>query len=133
MSYMLDTNICIYLMKHNLTVLGKFLELKENNISISTITLAELEFGICNSIAYEKNRAKLLSLLPLIKIQSFDDLAAVEYGIIRADLKKRGKIIGQLDMLIAAHAKSRNLTLVTNNTGEFERIEGLTLDNWLAA
>jgi len=131
MKYMLDTNICIFMMKHTKSVLEKFSKIKSTDLSISSITLAELEFGICNSTAYDKNRAKLISFLPLINVLSFDDIAAVEYGIIRADLQKKGKVIGQLDMLIGAHAKSRNLILVTNNTREFEHIENLTIEDWL--
>ena len=131
MKYILDTNICIHLMKHTQSVLDKFSEIENNTASISSVTLAELEFGICNSMAYDKNRAKLLSFLPLVSILSFDDVAAIEYGKIRADLYKRGLVIGQLDMLIAAHAKSKNLILVTNNTKEFERVQGLLLDDWI--
>ena len=131
MSYMLDTNICIHLMKHTQSVLDKFSEIAGDDKGISSITLAELEFGICNSAAYEKNRIKLLSFLPLVEVLSFDDAAAVEYGIIRAGLQKKGTPVGQLDMLIAAHAKSRGLTIVTNNIGEFGRIPGLTVEDWV--
>ena len=131
MKYMLDTNICIHLMKHTESVLEKFSKYNSDGLTISSITLAELEFGICNSTAYDKNRAKLISFLPLVNVLSFDDTAAVEYGIIRANLQKKGTPIGQLDMLIAAHALSRDLTLVTNNTQEFERVEGLELEEWI--
>ena len=131
MSYMLDTNICIHLMRHTQSVLDGFSEINDSNITISSITLAELEFGICNSQSYEKNRIKLISFLPLVDVLSFDDIAAVDYGIIRADLQKKGMVIGQLDMLIAAHARSRNLILVTNNRSEFERVEGLSVIDWV--
>ena len=131
MKYMLDTNICINLMKHTQSVLDKFSEINNNELAISSVTLAELEFGICYSAAYDKNRAKLISFLPLVNVLSFDDIAAVEYGIIRADLQNKGAVIGQLDMLIGAHAKSRNLILVTNNTREFERVDGLQIEDWL--
>jgi len=131
MKYMLDTNICIHLMKHTESVLEKFSKNNSDGLTISSITLAELEFGICNSASYDKNRTKLISFLPLVNVLSFDDTAAVEYGIIRANLQKKGTPIGQLDMLIAAHALSRDLTLVTNNTQEFERVEGLELEEWI--
>jgi len=133
MKYLLDTNICIHIMKHTQNVLRKFSEVHEGSAGISSITLAELEFGICNSTSYEKNRAKLISFLPLIEVLSFDDIAAVEYGIIRTDLQKRGIPIGSLDMLIAAQAKARNLIIVTNNVREFERITDLQVEDWLAA
>jgi len=131
MSYMLDTNICIHLMRHTQSVLDRFSGISDNSVAISTITLAELEFGICNSQAYEKNRVKLISFLPLVDVLSFDDRAAVDYGFIRADLHKKGMVIGPLDMLIAAHARSRNLVLVTNNKSEFERVEGLSVIDWV--
>ena len=133
MKYLLDTNICIHIMKHTQSVLRRFSEVSENSAGVSSITLAELEFGICNSKSYDKNRAKLISFLPLIEVLPFDDMAAVEYGIIRTDLQKRGIPIGPLDMLIAAHAKSRNLIIVTNNVREFERIDDLQVEDWPAA
>jgi len=133
MNYLLDTNICIHIMKHTQSVLRRFSEVGENCASISSITLAELEFGICNSKSYEKNRAKLISFLPLIEVLPFDDMAAVEYGIIRTDLQKRGMPIGPLDMLIAAHAKSRDLIVVTNNVKEFKRITDLQIEDWMVA
>jgi len=133
MKYLLDTNICIHIMKHTQSVLKRFSEVSENSAGVSSITLAELEFGICNSKSYDKNRAKLISFLPLIEVLPFDDMAAVEYGIIRTDLQKRGIPIGPLDMLIAAHAKSRNLIIVTNNVREFERIDDLQVEDWPAA
>ena len=131
MSYMLDTNICIHLMRHTQSILDRFSGISNSSIAISAITLAELEFGICNSNAYEKNRIKLISFLPLVDVLSFDDRAAVDYGFIRADLQKKGMAIGPLDMLIAVHARSRNLVLVTNNKNEFDRVEGLSVINWI--
>ena len=131
MKYMLDTNICIHMMRHTQSVTDKFSTTVKDNASISSITLAELEFGICNSGAYEKNRVKLISFLPLVEVLPFDDIAAVEYGIIRTDLQKKGMVIGSLDMLIAAQAKSQNLTIVTTNTGEFKRVTGLDVEDWV--
>jgi tRNA(fMet)-specific endonuclease VapC len=129
--YLLDTNICIFALKHVPNILTAIENRKNEWIAISSITLAELEFGICNSQAVEKNRNALLSFLPTVEVLPFDESAAAEYGIIRANLKKQGCIIGLMDMLIAAHAKSAGLILVTNNTGEFERVDGLEIEDWL--
>jgi len=100
-------------------------------ISISSITLAELEHGVTNSMYPEKNSIALLEFLSEITIVPFDELAAKEYGIIKTDLKRRNCVIGPLDTLIAAHAKALNSTLVTNNTKEFSRVQGLKLENWM--
>ena len=129
--YLLDTNMCIFALKHIPKVLSAIESRKNEWIAISSITLAELEFGICNSQAAEKNRNALIAFLPIVEVLPFDESAAAEYGIIRASLKKRGCIIGLMDMLIAAHAKSAGSILVTNNTGEFERVDGLKLEDWL--
>jgi len=131
MKYMLDTNICIYMMKHIPEVLSSFESKKNDGFSISTITLAELEFGVCNSNSYEKNKNKLISFLPLVEILAFDGAAALAYGRICTDLRRKGTPISSMDMLIAAHAKSKGLVVVTNNLREFERIEDLKLENWM--
>ena len=132
MKYMLDTNICIFIIKHQPeNVIRNFMEHDPDDICISAITYAELAHGVEKSQAREKNRIALTVLLSEIQIVPFDDLAAQVYGAIRADLQKRGTPIGPLDTLIAAHAKALNLTLVTNNTKEFARVEGLDLDDWV--
>jgi len=132
MKYMLDTNICVYIIKKKpKNVLENLRAKMHEGISISAITLAELEFGVHNSTHKEKNIIALNQLLVILKILPFDDGAAVEYGKICADLRSRGIPIGQLDMLIAAHAKSRRLIVVTNNTREFSRIEALEIENWV--
>lgn len=134
MRYMLDTNICIFLIKHRPeSVIRKFLELEPRDICISSITYAELVYGVEKSQAKEKNRVALILLLSEIEILPYDDVAAQTYGVIRADLQRKGTPIGPLDMLIASHAKSRGLTLVTNNMGEFERVEGLKVEDWVVA
>ena len=130
MRFMLDTNMCIFLLKHRTEVLETFQAHREDGICISAIVLAELEFGIENSTQRDKNRMTLLSFLPLVEILPFDARASGEYGKICADLKRRGTPIGQMDMLIAAHARSQGLTLVTNNTREFERVENLNITDW---
>lgn len=131
MKFMLDTNICIYAIKHKPEVVLQ--RLKENlheGLCISAITLAELEHGVAKSAAPERNAAALLQFLAILEVLPFDDLASVEYGKICAYLQKQGTPIGTMDMLIAAHAKSENLTLVTNNTREFARVPDLKLANW---
>ena len=131
MKYMLDTNICIYAIKKKPdTVLERLHREIDSGICISSITLAELQFGVEKSLFPEKNTAALSQFLVALNVLSFDDQAAVEYGRICAYLQKRGTPIGTMDMLIAAHAKTAGLTLVTNNTREFERVPDLALDNW---
>ena len=132
MKYMLDTNIVIYVIKKRPeSVLQKLQEYDPSDFCISSITLAEMEYGIAKSTRPERNQAALSAFLSNIDILPFDDRAAVEYGDIRASLEKKGTPIGPNDMLIAAHARSLGLTIVTNNVKEFRRVDGLMLDNWV--
>jgi tRNA(fMet)-specific endonuclease VapC len=129
---MLDTNICIYIIKKkNQKILDQLKKNKEKGLYISTITLAELEFGNENSLYKERNKIALMEFLTIINIVNFDEKSAKEFGVIRKYLKDRNKIIGPYDMLIGAHAKSLNMTLVTNNTKEFKRIKDLKIENWI--
>lgn len=131
MRYMLDTNICIYAIKHKPEQV--FMHLQEHEpseICISAVTYAELVHGVEKSKAIEKNRVALALLLANIEIMSFDSSAAESYGKVRADLEKAGTPIGPLDMMIAGHAKSKGYIVVTNNTKEFERVKGLKIENW---
>lgn len=131
MRYMLDTNICIYAIRHKPEqVFFKLQEHDPSEICISSVTYAELVHGVEKSQSIEKNRVALALLLAGIEIMDFDSYAAESYGKIRADLEKAGKPIGPLDMLIAGHAKSLGCTVVTNNTREFMRVNGLQLENW---
>ena len=131
MTYMLDTNICIYAIKNKPEqVLEKLKQNLSNGICISAITLAELQHGVEKSMNPEKNSMALLQFLSILDILPFDDLAAVEYGKICAYLQKRGTPIGTMDMLISAHAKTENLIIVTNNVREFERVPDLKIENW---
>ena len=131
MTYMLDTNICIYAMKNNPEkVLRRFKEELDNGICISSITLAELEYGMKRSSNPVKNDAALLRFLLPMSILPFGPDAASEYGEIRAYLQSKGTPIGSLDMVIAGHAKAENMVLVTNNIREFARVPGLQLENW---
>ena len=133
MKYMLDTNICIYVIKEKPeSVIRKFLKNNPEEMCISSITYAELLYGVEKSKAIQKNRIALSLFLSPIKILEFNDYAAQEYGQIRADLEQKGMPIGSMDMLIAGHAKAEDLILVTNNTKEFQRVAGLRLENWAA-
>lgn len=132
MEYLLDTNICIYLIKNRPeVVLNKFKNLPLGAVGISSISIAELQFGVDKSQHREKNQHALNQLLIPLEIVAFDYEAAIEYGKIRNELEKSGTPIGPLDTLIAAHAKSLKAVLVSNNEREFKRIQGLTVENWV--
>ncbi len=129
--YLLDTNICIFLIKRNSPkLLHKIFSLDPLNICISSITLGELSYGVEKSQHQEKNRSALNKILTVLEVCPFDESAATRYGKIRADLERKGKVIGPLDTLIAAHALARDLILVTNNTREFKRVENLQFEDW---
>jgi tRNA(fMet)-specific endonuclease VapC len=129
--YMLDTDICIYIIKKKpISVLKYFQRLQPDELSISSITFAELMNGAKKSRRIEHNIEKLNELAEFLEIMPFDKKAAVIYGDVRSTLEKKGKIIGSNDLLIAAHALSLDCTLVTNNENEFSRVEGLKTENW---
>lgn len=131
MKYMLDTDICIYLIKQKPPgIRARLQQAGADNICISSITLAELSYGVEKSSHQERNRLALGLFLVPLEILPFTQKAALTYGSIRARLEKKGQIIGAYDMLIAAHALAERLTLVTNNTQEFTRINDLSLENW---
>ena len=131
MRYMLDSNICIFLIKNKPEgVLKKLNEVRQDGISISTITLAELEHGVANSMHRQNNADALAQMLTLLNVLSFDAKAAHHYGLIRAGLQRRGRLIGPLDMLIAGHALAAGLILVTNKIREFQRIDRLVVEDW---
>ncbi|MCL1849157.1 MAG: type II toxin-antitoxin system VapC family toxin [Clostridiales bacterium] len=129
---MLDTNTCIFAINKNDAVCTRLIAEYPSGLSISTVTEAELWFGVENSAKPEKNAETLRSFLALVEILPFDTVAAAEYGRVRMKLKRAGTPIGERDTLIASHAKSLSLTLVTNNTQEFRHVEGLALEDWLA-
>lgn len=132
MKYMLDTNICIYAIKNKPPqVLHKIKAKMNAGLCISAITLAELEHGVEKSANPEKNTIALIQFLSILDVLPFGDLAAVEYGKICACLQKQGTPIGTMDMLIAGHARSEGMVLVTNNTREFERVQDLEIENWV--
>ena len=132
MKYMLDTNTCIYLMNNkDIKLTKKFHNKDPKELCISNITYSELMYGVEKSERRELNFTRLLLFLSEISILNYDFNASEEYGTIRTELEKRGNIIGPNDMLIAAHAKSQNMTLITNNAKEFKRIKDLKVENWL--
>ena len=132
MRYMLDTNICIYVIKHKPeTVFQKLQNINPEDVCISSVTYAELVHGVEKSAAVEKNRLALSMLLANMEILDFDVDAADCYGKIRAALEKKGTPIGPLDMMIAAHAQSLGYTVVTNNVKEFSRVSALQIENWV--
>lgn len=131
MKYMLDTNICIYAIKHKTeTVIKNFLSHEPEEMCISAITYAELMYGVEKSMAIEKNGIALSLFLSPLTILEFQASAAEEYGKVRAELETKGMPIGPMDLLIAGHARSEGLILVTNNTREFCRVEGLVVEDW---
>lgn len=129
--YMLDTNICIYLMKHQPPqVRARFAECFVGDVVISAITLAELEFGVaCSGESQARNQAALDSLLEDIVVAPFEAGAARAYGPLRAAHRERNK--DALDKLIAAHALALGVTLVTNNEADFRSFTGLVVENWV--
>lgn len=132
MKLMLDTNICIYIIKQQpAAVLKRFLEYQIGDIGISSITLSELRYGVAKSTHQEKNTKALDEFITPLEVVFFDEEAAHVYGEIRANLEKAGTPIGSMDMLIAAHAVSLGIPLVTNNTREFVRITSLNVIDWI--
>ncbi len=132
MKYMLDTNICIYAIKHKPeTVFQRLLKTDPRDVCVSSVTYAELVHGVEKSKTVDKNRVALAMLLANIEILDFGVDAANTYGKIRADLEKKGTPIGPLDMMIAGHAQSLGYILVTNNVKEFSRVNNLSIENWV--
>ena len=133
MTYLLDTNICIYVIKrHPPQVVDRIRSSKPQDIAVSTITLAELQHGAAKSQYPDRNRLALLEFLLPFTILDFDQAAAFHYGLIRAALESKGTPIGPMDMLIAAQARSRGMVLVTNNQEEFRRVADLRIENCVA-
>ncbi len=132
MRYLLDTNICIYIINQRpIQVMARFRQERIGEIGISSLSAAELDYGVEKS-GSARNRQALEKFLAPLEIAAFDEMAFRQYGRVRADLEKRGLPIGAMDTLIAAHALALGTILVTNNTREFERVSGLRLENWAA-
>ncbi|MDJ0534366.1 MAG: type II toxin-antitoxin system VapC family toxin [Xenococcaceae cyanobacterium MO_207.B15] len=133
MNFLLDTNICIQIIKQKPPeVLQRFKAYNVGDIGISSLTVAEFEFGVQKSQFPEKNKQALEQFLLPLTIVEFDTTAATTYGTIRATLEKQGTSMGSLDTLIAAHALSLQVTLITNNVKEFSYVPNLKLDNWVS-
>lgn len=132
MNYLLDTNICIYIINEQPTqVLQRLIQAGRESLAISTITVAELAFGVAKSTRAD-SRVKLENFLSKFPILDWGQDAAWVYGNVRKTLEAKGQRIGERDLLLACQALSLDITMVTNNTREFERIEGLKLENWVA-
>jgi tRNA(fMet)-specific endonuclease VapC len=132
--YLLDTNICIELIRNrSQRVLARLRRRKIGTVGISTITLAELRYGVAHSSNPQRNLVALLHFCAPLEILPFDDHAAAAYGDLREFLGRKGMSIGPLDTLIAAHALSLKATIVTNNEREFRRVHGLSVENWITA
>ncbi|KAF0121500.1 MAG: PilT protein domain-containing protein [bacterium] len=132
MEYMLDTNTCIYIIKRKpVDIIDRFRKIQISQVSISSITLSELEYGVIKSSKPEQNQLALAQFVAPMEILSYGDEAAQYYAELRVYLEKQGTPIGSLDMLIAAHALSAGCILVTNNVKEFDRVPNLKIDNWI--
>jgi tRNA(fMet)-specific endonuclease VapC len=130
--FMLDTDMCIYLINERDQALRRKFEENASSVCISSITYAELRFGVEHSARVEQNRSELQAFCLDLDILPFDAEAGARYGQIRQELVRRGQTIGANDLLIAAHASGAHATLVTNNEREFGRVHGLRIENWLA-
>ncbi len=129
---LLDNDTCVFILKGKIEGLAdKLGPYRPGRISVSAITVAELEYGINKSAHREKNAQAVVEFLASLEIVPFGPGEAHVYGVIRAQLERTGKTIGSLDLLIAAQALAGGFILVTNNTREFSRVEGLKLENWL--
>jgi tRNA(fMet)-specific endonuclease VapC len=130
--YMLDTSTCIYIIKRKpADVIGRFRQVRISEVSISSITLSELEYGVMKSSKPEQNQLALAQFVAPMEILPYNDEAAQDYGTLRFYLEKHGTPIGSLDMLISAHALSTRSILVTNNVKEFKRVPNLKIENWV--
>jgi tRNA(fMet)-specific endonuclease VapC len=129
--YLLDTNICIFAINQRSEyVIRAIRENLKAGIYISTLTLAELEFGVENSRDINRNRIALLKFVSIFNILNFDDADAIAYGKLKSELRKKGQLIGPIDMLLSAQAISKALIFVTNNTSEFSRVSSLMIEDW---
>lgn len=131
LKYMLDTNIVIYTIKNRPSKLKALFKQNIGQMCISSITFGELVYGAEKSTQTERNLADIEAMAARLEIMPFDTLAATHFGQLRAELAKSGKQIGPYDQMIAGHARSLGLILVTNNAKEFKRVPGLRIDNWI--
>lgn len=130
--YMLDTNMCIYIIKKRpIGLLEKFNSIPQNRLCISVVTYAELQYGIERSSSKKMNQKIIDDFVSHLAVLSWEMEAARQYGKIRSDLEKDGTPIGNMDLLIAAHALSKKCTIVSNNLKEFNRVKNLKCENWI--
>jgi tRNA(fMet)-specific endonuclease VapC len=130
--YLLDTNICIYIVnRHPIEILKRLEKYQAPEIKISSVTVAEMEYGASKSTYREKNRKALKNFLSPFEIINFDSLDAEIYGLLRAELERSGNIIGPYDMQLAAQALRADYVFVTNNIREFEKVKKLRIENWI--
>jgi tRNA(fMet)-specific endonuclease VapC len=134
MTYLLDTDTCVYLLNGNARVRARVAEVGIVELAVAIVTVGELYFGAYNSARPEANLARIRAFLlpPGPVVLSIDDAAAEFFGRVKTELRRAGTPIADMDLLIAAVAASRGLTVVTNNTAHFARIPGITIENWLA-
>ena len=133
MKYMLDTNICIGLIRQKpQKLIRRLTRCAPGEVGVSSITIAELAFGANKSTQVEQNLSALEQFLLPIEVADFDQRASAAYGVVRAYLEQEGKVIGSMDMLIGAHALSLGVVVVTNNIDEFQRIPKLKVEDWMA-
>ncbi|PWC48055.1 type II toxin-antitoxin system VapC family toxin (plasmid) [Azospirillum sp. A26] len=130
--YMLDTNLCIRVLRDRPPGLRERFNAEAGALCISTVTLAELLHGAAKSARPVEQRHEVERLVGRLEVLPFDETAAGHYGEIRTDLERRGTIIGPYDLMIAGHARSRGLTVITGNLGEFRRVDGLMSEDWLS-
>ncbi len=129
--YLLDTNILIYTIKNRPQMVRETFNLHYGQLAVSSVTVGELVYGAEKSAYPERNLADIESMLARVEVLSFDEAAAHHFGQIRAELYRLGTPIGPYDMMLAGQARSAGLILVSNNTKEFERVNGLRLENWV--
>ena len=134
MNYLLDTNTCIFIINHKPeSVRQKMQSIPIGHIAVSSVTVSELDYGVAKSVAQKRNQAALNKFLIPLEVLAYDEAAARHYGAMRAQLEKKGTPIGSMDMMIAAHALSLRLTVITNNVREFKRVQGLKVADWTKA
>lgn len=132
MKYMLDTNICIYVIANrSFQVVKKFRQMDTDEISVSVIVASELAYGVAKSRLYEKNKETLALFLSSLSVEPMDDSVMWHYASLRNELERAGNVIGENDQWIAAHALATGAVLVTNNRKEFDRVPGLSVENWV--
>ncbi len=131
MTFLLDTNVCVYAIKRQPGVLSRLQSLSPADVAISSITLAELFFGAAKSSKPVRTRANVDAFLRPLDVLAFEREAAEAYAEIRLRLERMGQPIGERDLLIASIARSRRLTVVTHNVSEFGRVPGLRVEDWV--